>query len=414
MRSGITGFVTTSFPRSPQDPAGAFVLGMARALVARGHEVEVIVPESPGPHRWGDPTWLEGIRVWPAPYARPSRLQRLFFGAGAPDNLSSSFIARALVPFALAGLAATTARRSRGWDRVVSHWLVPSALVASFATPRRIPRIAIAHSGDVHLLSGSRLGPLLGRRVLRGSTFTGFVSRRLLDDLGAIVGERAIGEAGGRVGVVSMGIDPGQLVPSMSRESIRAGLGLSRFAVLALGRLVRIKGFHVLLEAARRLEDVEVVIAGGGPMGAELEEMARSLGDRARLVGEVGPAERAELMAACDALAVPSVRLEDGRQEGLPVVIAEAMAAGLPVLASRTGGISEIVEDGRSGLLVEPGDPVALAGALGRLASDRRLADLLARNGRRLAAGRTWDRVLEEGPLGIWFGEGGTDIDGIP
>jgi glycosyltransferase involved in cell wall biosynthesis len=338
------GFITTSFPRREGDPAGGFVLGMAAALARRGHRVEVIVPEPPGPHEWrGRPGWLRGVAVFPAPYLRPARAQRLFFGAGVPDNLSSNPALWAAVPLAAAGLALAARRRSAAWDAVISHWLLPSALIGG-AIRRGAPHLAVAHSGDVHLLGRSHLGGLAARAVLRCADRIGFVSAGLRDEFSGLLGARARRVTGSRLVLAPMGIDPAAMAPSRPREELRARLGLDRFTVLFLGRLVPIKGADILLDAAGGA--MRLVVAGDGPLRAELERAAARLGVDARFEGEVGPAERAALMCACDALAVPSRVLADGRHEGLPIVILEAMAAGLTVVAADTGGIGEVVRHG--------------------------------------------------------------------
>jgi colanic acid/amylovoran biosynthesis glycosyltransferase len=89
-----------------------------------------------------------------------------------------------------------------------------------------------------------------------------------------------------------------------------------------------------------------------------------------------------DVLAAARVFALPSVRLPSGRMEGIPVALMEAMASGLPVVATRLSGVPELVEDGMTGLLVEPGDAEALAGAIERLLEDDVLAAELARNGR--------------------------------
>jgi glycosyltransferase involved in cell wall biosynthesis len=91
----------------------------------------------------------------------------------------------------------------------------------------------------------------------------------------------------------------------------------------------------------------------------------------------------AEELAGADVLVAPSVPTRQGRREGIPVVLMEAMSSGLPVVASGISGIPELVSDGRSGLLVPPGEPAALAAALRRLAADPELRRRLGAEGRR-------------------------------
>lgn len=148
--------------------------------------------------------------------------------------------------------------------------------------------------------------------------------------------------------------------------------------LVSVGSLVRNKGHHVLLEAVRRLAGdwpaLRAAIAGEGPERRALEEqIARSgLAARASLLGLVEPVE--ELLADADIFVLPTIH-----REGLSLAVLEAMASGLPVIASRVGGVPEAVVDGLTGILVPPGDAEGLSAAIRRLAADpemrRRMGD---------------------------------------
>jgi colanic acid/amylovoran biosynthesis glycosyltransferase len=164
--------------------------------------------------------------------------------------------------------------------------------------------------------------------------------------------------------VVRCGIDLSAFVPA-------DGDGQSgRFEVLCVGRLVADKGQRVLVEAVDRLRregvDVHVTLAGDGPDRRELEERVRTLGlrDHVTFAGAVDQRRLRDLYASADAFCLPSFA------EGLPVVLMEAMAAGLPVVTTRVMGIPELVEHGVTGALVPPGRVDALAAALHELAID--------------------------------------------
>ncbi len=151
-----------------------------------------------------------------------------------------------------------------------------------------------------------------------------------------------------------------------------------RALIVAVGRLKAPKDFVSLVRALGRLapDSFEAVIVGDGPDRARLEDEIGHLGlaGRVRLAGE--RRDVAELLADADVFALSS------SSEGMPVSVLEAMAAGLPVVASRVGGVPEQVVDGETGLLVEPGDPEDLAEALARLVGDRELRGRLGAAGR--------------------------------
>ncbi|MDP9788679.1 glycosyltransferase family 4 protein [Agrobacterium tumefaciens] len=199
---------------------------------------------------------------------------------------------------------------------------------------------------------------------------------------------RAFIEAGGeanKVRIVYNGFDPARakVYEPGKAARLRAELGLGPQPLVGLfGRLSEWKGQHVFLEAIAAMEGVQAVIVGGALFGQEayearIREQASSLGldGRVRFLGF--RSDVPELMAAMDAVAHTSIVAEPfGR------VVVEAMMCGRPVVATRGGGVTEIIRDGETGLLVPPGEPSALAAALGRVLSDPALAERLAQKGR--------------------------------
>jgi glycosyltransferase involved in cell wall biosynthesis len=182
--------------------------------------------------------------------------------------------------------------------------------------------------------------------------------------------------------------------PSMSQD----GTG----PVLFVGRLVERKGVAHLVEAIARLAGGSVgprlEIVGDGPERTGLEALAQRLGvaDRVVFRGKIPPAELQASYARAAVCVLPSVLDARGDTEGLGVVLLEAMNHGTPVIASRIGGIPDIVEDGVSGLLVPPGDADALAAALRRLRDDPALARRLGEAGRRrLREQFSWPAIVQ-------------------
>jgi len=173
--------------------------------------------------------------------------------------------------------------------------------------------------------------------------------------------------------------------------------GVGRPRVLFVGRLATQKGVRALVEAAALIENpsARVLLVGDGPERPALEREARRIGvgDRVRFLGFFAHERLPAAMAHADLLVLPSV------YEELGTVLLEAMWAGLPIVASRTGGIPDVIEDGVNGLLVPPGDPVALARAIDRLFADRALAHRLSAEARKRGKDYDWEvlagRVLE-------------------
>jgi colanic acid/amylovoran biosynthesis glycosyltransferase len=146
--------------------------------------------------------------------------------------------------------------------------------------------------------------------------------------------------------------------------------------LLFVGRFVEKKGIGYLLDAMRALEGegaaVDLILVGDGPMAEALKRQAATLA-HARFLGWLPNQEVRRVMRDALAICVPSVKAQTGDSEGLPNVVLEAMACAVPVIGSKVGGLAEAVEHGRTGFLVPPADPLAIADAARRLLDDRAL-----------------------------------------
>jgi glycosyltransferase involved in cell wall biosynthesis len=120
---------------------------------------------------------------------------------------------------------------------------------------------------------------------------------------------------------------------------------------------------------------------------------AAGLSTKPSFLGQVGAEERAALLAGCDFVVIPSIILPGGRAEGTPVVCLESLAAGLPVIASRSGGLADVIVDGFNGLLFEPGNCKELASAIRRLIDDPLLRNRLSANARLTAREYDWEAI---------------------
>jgi glycosyltransferase involved in cell wall biosynthesis len=330
-----------------------------RALADAGQAVEVIAAGAGGETSEGN------VRVFRVPAMGAAEI---FYSGGAPEALESSVPgrrARAWLEAAhfTARMTALAAARAARWSAVESHWLIPSAMVACALVPHLRHR-AYAHGGDVFLLARLPGGPSLARLLCRSGAELVFASADLRDRFACLCGDSPQA-LGARIRVQPAPYD--SLVfrprPVAEHHSLRSRLGLEGFTVLAAGRLVPIKGYDVLVRAVGHLparERPTLVIAGAGPEEPRLRRLAAACAVDFRLPGLLSAATLAEWMAAADLFVHPCRSLSNGRSEGAPVVVREALAAGLPVIASALGGMPELADHARLTLVV-PENPSALA-----------------------------------------------------
>jgi glycosyltransferase involved in cell wall biosynthesis len=308
-----------------------------------------------------------------------------------------------------APLYALAARRAvrrqlgrRRFDLVHAHWIVPNGIVAAAAGPlggplmgkKRAPLAIGLHGSDVFLAEKAGVRTLARWALSRARLLTG-CSPELVDRV------RALGFPAERSRVIPYGVDVAAFSPAPERRPLwRRRLGIPDGAplLLGVGRMATKKGFQVLVEILPALlaefPELRVVLAGGGDLLEGFREAVRPWGDQVHLPGPVLRDTLPDLYRAADLFVLPAVHDGKGNVDGLPNVILEAMASGLPVVASGISGIPLAVEDGRTGLLVAERDPEALLGALRRLLADPAAARSMGERGRRKAeAELTWEAV---------------------
>ena len=260
-----------------------------------------------------------------------------------------------------------------GISHVHAHFANHPA-VAAYAVHRLtgIPFSFTAHGSDLHV--DRRMLP----EKVDAASFVVAISRYNK----SMIVEECLGKHADKVHVVHCGVDPewfGQRHPST---------GCSPFEIVCIASFELVKGHRYLIRACEQLLsrgiDFTCHLVGDGPQQNEIERQISlaGMGEVVVLHGAKTRLEVARIVARCDAAVLASAPTRSGKREGIPVALMEAMSAGLPVVASSTGGIPELVKHDHNGFLVPPGDPQALADALERLAVDTALRDRLGCAGR--------------------------------
>jgi glycosyltransferase involved in cell wall biosynthesis len=360
-------FLTHSYPRTPGDAAGAFLLHLALALKAQDVEVRVVAPAA---DRLPAHEVLEGIPVHRFRYA-PHGLQRLAYTGQMAEEVRRSFGAKlALLGFLGSGFASGVGVR-RGFKPALvhAHWWFPGGLMGSWiAGLARIPLVTTMHGTDVRLAMGSGLARSLLRRVLASSEAVTTVSSWLAEQVKTMAPESDP--------IVSpMPVATHLFTPGGVRHTRR---------LLFVGRLNAQKGIGLLLEAiAVMREPVELDVIGDGTDREALLARAGQLGIGTRIHwhGALPQPQLLEFYRGATALVVPS------REEGFGLVAVEAQLCETPVVAFASGGLADIMEDEVTGYLMPPVDAGALAAMLDAVMASEGRHDV-GRAGRQSALAR--------------------------
>ncbi len=262
-----------------------------------------------------------------------------------------------------------------------------------------LPYSFTGHAKDIYRGSLNPAGLL--ERKMRGAEFVVTCTGANADHL------RALG-TGVPVHLVYHGLNAD--FTSLLHEGCEA-CAPDRLRIVSVGRRVPKKGFDVLVDALALLRDrgvdAELVIAGeSGDQDAALAAQVERLGlsDRVELRGTVTQRELLELYRSSSVFALACRVVGDGDRDGIPNVLVEAMAAGLPVVSTSISGIPELVRDGENGVLVEQEDPVALADGLARIAHDPAFAQRIAEAGRGTVMDRFDGDTLAARMAGLFAG----------
>ncbi len=386
--------LTTSFPRFKGDPSGVFIYHLCRWLVIKGAEIEVLTPHDPGClffEKW------DGIAINRFPYFYPLKNQRLCYGSGILKNIKSSFLAAIQLPFLCAAEFFYSLWRIAKFkpDVIHAHWSLPQGLVGVIAKGiSGIPCVTTIHGSDVFGLR-SAFFKKLNAIVFRNSdacTVNSRATARIARDVSDNV----------KIRVLPMGVDTTWPKKSHNVATLREKLKINGPVILFVGRLIDWKGATYLIKAMpeilQHIQEAKAILVGSGPQKDDLVHLAGTLAVEGQVVfiDEVPQQELLDFYAVADIFVLPSIINEKGENEGLGVVLLEAMASGLPVIGSNVGGIPDIVKDKFNGLLVEQKKPKDLAEKIIKLAGSEKLRVQMGENGRRFVRENfDWDIIAK-------------------
>ncbi len=376
--------VATAWPREPGDVITPWLVTLLERQHRRGHEVEVLASSWRG---IGDQSW-DGIPVHRFRYA-PARRERLTHEEAAADRVDRDPAMALWVPAYVAGgmLRGWRLGRRRDYDVVHVHWVVPHGPIGWAAARGASDATLVTTFYAAEIRFAERRFPLAKRFL---SWWCGRSRLIAISESTRRLVRPYAGEA--PIEVIPYGMplaDTGGTAPPIGAEPV----------VLFVGRLVARKGVDRLIEALATIRDRpwRLEIVGFGPERERLETLAaeRGLADRVALLGRISDQALVEAYQRAAVFVLPATLDERADTEGLGVVLLEAMAQETPVVATRRGGIVDIVVDGETGLLVDD-EVEALARGVERMLADPAAAREMGRRGaERVRRSFAWDTILD-------------------
>ena len=356
----------STFPRWEGDTEPRFVLDLCKHMT-KWFDITILVPYAPGAK---EKEILEGMKVIRYHYFPVHKWETLCYPGAIVPRIKEKKIRVILVPFLFLALYYQLFRRLSSYDIVHAHWIIPQGIVQSLF---RKPYIVTGHGGDVTSLNKGIMRRLKIRCLKRARHVT-VVSEHLKNRILELTPDL-------QPDVLSMGVN----VSSFGKQYFCAdyfGQGKRKVA-LFVGRLAEKKGVTYLISAMKQMDAV-LVIVGEGPLREKLQEQARDMNVEAVFLGAKTHDELKRIYASADVFVMPSVTAKDGDQEGLGLVMLEAMASGLPIVANDSGGISQVIENGVNGLLCQEKNVAQLTDAISTVLNDDVLASRLRKNGAEL------------------------------
>lgn len=358
--------VTSNYPRWEGDSTTPFVHNFARELVRQGVQVKVLAPHFVGAKT---KAVIDGVEIRRFRYWLPLSGQTVCYQGGALGNLSKNPLNKLKLPTLVLAELMATIKEILFWkpDVVNSHWLLPQGFVAALACKvTNTKHVATVHGGDVFALNSPLFRKLKKFAINNSSlvTVNSSVTEKVTKELAP--------DAETPLLRLPTGILPLPILDKTKTSELSTQLQKesNEKLILFVGRLSEEKGVRQAIQATANLLEtgtmVRLVVIGEGHEKDVFQKLVDELNinQHVDFLGWIENKDIYYYFAACDVFVGPSKKSNDGWIEAQGLTFVEAMLAGCPVIGSNSGGIPDAVQNGKTGWLVEPNDPVALQNAI--------------------------------------------------
>ena len=380
------GVITSAYPEYEDDPHGIFVHRLMKEIVKHGHEVRILAPYAGGKTKYN----LEGVNIERFNYFYPKRFQRLAGMAGMIDNVKEGVLVKSQVLTFLFFNVIHSLRKFRDMDIVHVQWPIPNGLGALFLKKLYgIPYINTIHGEEVYL--SKRYHTVFALKWIVNNAKKTITNSSATKDSCLEAGLK-----GDNIQVIPFGVDTNFFKPLklLKNENV--------FQILSVGYLIERKGFEYLIrgtkEVLKKYDNVKLKIIGSGPLEGKLKNIINELEleNEVEIIKNVSDEELLHLYNSSDLFVLPSIIDSEGNTEGLGVVLLEAMACGIPVIASNVGGITDIIINNETGLLINQKDSQDIARKIIFTIENKPEMKKIVKNGlNTVELNFSWERVVE-------------------
>ena len=396
--------LTPGYPRYKGDDSSVkdYLHDLGKELTKRRIEVHVIAPHAKGIEK---EEVMDGVYIHRFQYFYPSSFQTLAYTVGIPEKIKT-IEGKIQVPFFFLSQLFNTIKliRKEKIDVINSHWLLPMGLVGAICRSIfDIPHITTIHSSEITLIKKSPFGRKITEFIVNNTDKIVSVSSHRADELLTFISTKVSTATKEKIEIIPMGIDLGKFRNEINKNNLKTNYNItSKFVILFVGRLVEVKGCEYLIKGFKsvidEVNDVQLIIVGSGPLEAKVKKLAKKLNMEkyVRFEGFVEHNTISDYYSLSDIVVFPSIVDSSGFEEGLPVVLLEALAVGKAVVATRTKGVMEIIKEGYNGFLVEQKNPEQIAEKVLELLGNEELGARFSKNA--LDAGKKydWDVIVEK------------------